>query len=222
MRRYKTHFDLLLHPSFSCVFYFQFRRNCTYNRKTKRVIWVASMKPRIAAYVPADVARRLELAAERPGATKSDIVAEALDRFLDPARDKQLAAMVLNGQRELSGDLRRMAREQGVVAETLALFVRYMLTITPPLPRDEQESARLIGRKRYETFVAEVGRRIASDRTLVSEVLPASSGTNPRRGVRPMDNTSARQAATEKATPVTADAAMAQPLSTEAEDVSHG
>jgi predicted DNA-binding protein len=180
------------------------------------------MKPRIAAYVPADVARRLELAAERPGATKSDIVAEALDRFLDPARDKQLAAMVLNGQRELSGDLGSIAREQAVVAETLGLFVRYMLTITPPLPRDEQESARLIGRKRYETFVAEVGRRIASDRTLVSEVLPASSGTNPRRGVRPIDSGPAHQAATDNAAPAKASGTMAQPLPTEAEEVSHG
>ena len=97
------------------------------------------MKPKIAAYVTADVARRLELAAQRPGATKSDIVTEALDRFLDPARDKQLAAMVLNGQRELSPDLRCMAREHAVVAETLALFVRYVLTVTPPLPRSDQE-----------------------------------------------------------------------------------
>lgn len=90
------------------------------------------MKPRIAACVPSDVAGRLELAAKGPGTAKSDIVTP-LDRFLDPARDKQLAAVVLSGQRELPRDLRRMVSQLTVVAKTLALFVRYVLTVTPPL-----------------------------------------------------------------------------------------
>ncbi len=166
------------------------------------------MKPRIAAYVTADVARRLDLAAKRPGATKSDIITEALDRFLDPARDKQLAAMVLNGQRELSRDFRRMAREHAVVAETLALFVRYVLTVTPPLPRSDQESARLIGRQRYEVFVVEVGKRVASDRTLVSEVMRAHPEADADRGIRPVDRAPGQQAATDKATPVPANDTM--------------
>ena len=179
-----------------------------------------AMKPRIAAYVTADVARRLELAAQRPGATKSDIVTEALDRFLDPARDKQLTAMVLNGQRELSRDLRRMAREHAVVAETLALFVRYVLTVTPPLPGSDQESARLIGRQRYEVFVAEVGKRVASARTVVSEVMRAHPEADADRGVWPMDGAPGQQAATDKVTPVPANNTM-PPRSTAAKDGSH-
>ena len=58
-----------------------------------------------------------------------------------------------------------------MATETLGLFVRYFLTATPPVPDSDQESARLIGRKRYEVLVAEVGRRVAEDRRLAAEVL---------------------------------------------------
>src|SRR5262249_29588189 len=63
------------------------------------------------------------------------------------------------------------AGDQLVATETLALFVRYFLTATPPVPDSEQESAHLVGRKRYEVLVAEVGKRVAEDRRLAAEVL---------------------------------------------------
>jgi hypothetical protein len=49
--------------------------------------------------------------------------------------------------------------------ETLALFVRYFLTITPPLPQSEQEPARLLGKERFQVFVAQVGRRLIASGT---------------------------------------------------------
>lgn len=52
-----------------------------------------------------DVAARLTLAAKRPGMTKSQIVNEALDRLLDPAREKHLAATIVECQRELSREI---------------------------------------------------------------------------------------------------------------------
>ncbi len=42
------------------------------------------MKPKIGVYLTNDVAKLLKLAVKRSGATKSDIVNEALARFLDP------------------------------------------------------------------------------------------------------------------------------------------
>jgi hypothetical protein len=41
----------------------------------------------------------------------------------------------------------------------------------PPIPEDDQESARLTGKRRYEIFVDEVGRRIAEGHRLTAEVL---------------------------------------------------
>ena len=40
--------------------------------------------------------------------------------------------------------------------------MRYFLTITPPLPQSEQEPARLLGKERFQVFVAQVGRRLGS------------------------------------------------------------
>ena len=61
----------------------------------------------------------------------------------------------------------------------MALFVRYFLTITPPLPKVEHDSARTLGRDRFDVFVAQVGRRLAGDHRLVSEVLEKIADTNP-------------------------------------------
>ena len=70
-------------------------------------------------------------------------------------------------------------RDVAIVTETLALFVRYFLTITPPLPQSEQEPARLLGRERFQVFVAQVGRRLATDHRLVSELLETIASNNP-------------------------------------------
>ena len=72
---------------------------------------------------------------------------------------------------QISKTLAALTRDQTVATETLALFVRYFLTATPPILENDQESARLVGRKRYEVFLAEIGRRVAEDRTLAAEVL---------------------------------------------------
>ena len=47
------------------------------------------------------------------------------------------------------------------------------------LPQAEQDAARALGRQRFETFVAQVGRRLASDHRLVTEVLESIAATNP-------------------------------------------
>ena len=80
---------------------------------------------------------------------------------------------------ELNRTVARIDRDNAIVTETLALFVRYFLTITPPLPQSEQEPARLLGRERFEVFVAEVGRRMAADRRFVSEVLESIARNEP-------------------------------------------
>ena len=66
-----------------------------------------------------------------------------------------------------------------ITTETLGLFVRYFLTITPPMPESEQEPARLLGRERFGVFVVEVGRRMTSDRRLVAEVLESIAKNDP-------------------------------------------
>ena len=136
------------------------------------------MKPRINAYLDDPIADQLALIAKRPGANKSAIVNAALDRFFNPEPDNQTAALIRRLDR-MTRALDRLDRNTGIGVETLALFIRYFLTVTPPLPVDDQAAAHALGRERFEMFVAQVGRRLAQDGNLLSEVLETIAETRP-------------------------------------------
>jgi len=104
---------------------------------------------------------------------------EALGRYLNPERNRLLDDAVLRRLGGLNRNLGVVARDVAIATETLSLFVRYFLTITPPLPQAEQDAARALGRQRFEVFVAQVGRRLGSDHRLVSEVLESIAAHNP-------------------------------------------
>ena len=128
-------------------------------------------KKRYTLYLPMPLARKFdEVAKERQGA-KSALFEEALRASLQPQQHAGLEEGLARRLNALHKAVARQGSDQNVATETLALFVRYFLTVTPPLPESDQESARLIGRKRFEVFVAEVGRRVAEGRRLAAEVL---------------------------------------------------
>jgi hypothetical protein len=128
-------------------------------------------KKKYTLYLPVPLARKLDqVARERHGA-KSALVEEALRASLEPQQHGGIEDGLARRLNEISRALAAVARDQTVATETLALFVRYFLTATPPVPDSDQESARLTGRKRYEVFIAEIGRRVAEDRRLAAEVL---------------------------------------------------
>ncbi len=129
------------------------------------------MKPRINIYLDDHVAAQLALLSKRPGLNKSRIVNDALDRFFNPERDQTFEKAMLRRLDHMSKSQAKIERNESISTETLALFVRYFLTITPPLPQTEQASAHALGKERFEAFVAQVGRRLATDRNLLSEVL---------------------------------------------------
>jgi hypothetical protein len=63
----------------------------------------------------------------------------------------------------LSEQLERIERDGHVQIESLALFIRYMLTVNAPLA-EEDEMARAIGRDRFAVFIGRVGQQLASGR----------------------------------------------------------
>ena len=136
------------------------------------------MKPRINIYLDDHTAAQLSMAASRPGGNKSRIVNEAIDRFLNPEKYDNNRALVRRLDR-MSAAMDRIDRNQSIGVETLALFTRYFLTITPPLPEEDQATAHALGRERFEVFAAQVGRRLASEQNLLSEVLQTIAETRP-------------------------------------------
>jgi hypothetical protein len=137
------------------------------------------MKPKLSIYLSDHVAERLTLAAKRPGSNRSAIVDEALDRFLNPERGTHDDGALIRRLDRVSRQLDRLDRDSAIMAETIALFIRYYLTITPPLPSGDQEAARALGRERFEIFVAQVGKRVASGSGLVADVMDRVSASNP-------------------------------------------
>jgi predicted transcriptional regulator len=128
-------------------------------------------KKKYTLYLPVPLARRLDqVARERHGA-KSALVEEALRASFEPQQHAGIEEGLARRLNEIGRQLAAMARDLSVTTETLGLFVRYFLTATPPVTDDDQESARLTGRKRYEVLLAEVGRRVAEGRGLAAEVL---------------------------------------------------
>ena len=70
----------------------------------------------------------------------------------------------------LSRQMQRLERDVGLTAETLALFVRFWLTITPPLPNDAQAAAQIKGRERFEGFIETLGRRLQKGQNFLREI----------------------------------------------------
>ena len=128
-------------------------------------------KKKYTLYLPVPLARKLDQVARDRHGAKSALVEEALRASFEPQQHAGIEEGLARRLDQISKTLAAVARDQTVATETLALFVRYFLAATPPVPEQDQESARLVGRKRYEVFLAEIGRRVAEDRRLAAEVM---------------------------------------------------
>lgn len=129
------------------------------------------MKPRHHLYLDDALSEQLEALAAKPGASKSAIVADALRAWLARRGARELEDLLQVRLDRLSRQLGRIERDQQILLESLALFVRYQLTVTAPLPEAEQEAARAVGQERFESFVNQVGRRLAQGRSVSRDVL---------------------------------------------------
>lgn len=106
---------------------------------------------------------RLHALAERPGATKSAIVTDAVDAWLNRRGHQELDDRFGHRLDRLTTTLARIERNTHIIIETLALFVRYELAIHAPLAESDH-AGRAIARERYTAFLAQVSRQLASGR----------------------------------------------------------
>ena len=117
-------------------------------------------KARHQLYLAPDVSEKLEALAAKPGASKSAILADAVQAWLTRRGTKELDDRFALRLERISTQLGRIERDQQIVMESLALFVRYYLTTNAPLPEPDQ-AARAVGRDRFQAFIDQVGRHIA-------------------------------------------------------------
>ena len=110
--------------------------------------------------LPRALSERLDALASAPGVHKSKIVVEAVAAFLERSGHDELDLRFAHRLDRLSNQLARIERNTHVELESLGLFIRYMLTVSPPIGEGD-EGARAIGRDRFAAFVERVGRSLA-------------------------------------------------------------
>lgn len=128
------------------------------------------MRNRMNVYFPPELLKQISDLADRKNLSRSAIVEAAVVSFLSPdGVDRREAAFARRLDR-LSRQVQRLERDVGLTAETLALFVRFWLTITPPLPNEAQAAAQIKGRERFEGFVETLGRRLQKGQSFLREI----------------------------------------------------
>jgi hypothetical protein len=140
------------------------------------------MRHRMNVYFPPELLKQIADLADRKKLSRSAIVEAAVASFLSPdGVDRREAAFARRLDR-LSRQVQRLERNLGIAIETLALFVRFWLTITPPLPADAHGAAQVKGRQRYEGFVEALGQRLQKGQSLLCEI-PEDVDSQSRRAV---------------------------------------
>lgn len=130
-------------------------------------------RARLNIFLEPEHAKRLEDLAVHKGVSKSSVIAAALSSFLSVDGEQREAAM---GRRldRLSHQFERLERDQYILIETLALYIRYYLAVSLPVPEGQQEAARAQGRMRFTQFVEQLALHLQRGRSLARDVQPAA------------------------------------------------
>ena len=120
--------------------------------------------------LPPDLAGKLADYAARKGVPQALVVEAALASHLSPDGADRLEAALARRLDRMNRQIDRLERHVTISNEAIAVFVRFWLTSTPPLPDTALSAAQIKGRERYEGFVEALGRRLARGRKLADEV----------------------------------------------------
>lgn len=140
-------------------------------------------KAHITVYLDPATLRELETFAARRGQPKSLVAEAAIASFLTPDDSDRREAAIAKRLDRINRVLERLERNDGIVLETVALYIRFWLTATPALPEQSTPAARASGAARYERFMDSLGRRLASGASVLKEVaLDVGASVPPEAG----------------------------------------
>jgi hypothetical protein len=135
--------------------------------------------------LPSDLAVQLADYAQRKRVPQALVVETALASLLSPDGSDRLEAALTRRLDRMTRQIQTLERHVTITNEAVALFVRFWLTSTPPLPDAAQTAAQTKGRERYEGFLEALGRRLARGRSLADEVvndIAPEPDSDPRAG----------------------------------------
>ena len=129
------------------------------------------MKPRIQPYISPENFHWLKAMAKRPGLSESTIIDGAVTAYRAGESDNKREAAINRRLDRLTRQFGRSERGNLVLAETLATFVHYFLTVTPPVPANQVEAARAKGDLRFDLFVRQVAEALRSGQRILQNAV---------------------------------------------------
>ena len=128
-------------------------------------------KNRHCIYLEPKISERLTALAEKPGTTISNVIGDALCAYFERQGGDALEDRFKTRLDTITGQLNRIERDQRIDLESLALWIRYQLTLSNPVPPGQWAALQAIGAERFQKFIEEVGRRIANGTSTSVEVM---------------------------------------------------
>lgn len=127
------------------------------------------MKTRLNIYLSPGLHEEIAALSAKRRLSKSSVIEAAIASLSPDSADAREAAFVRRFDRH-TRQLERVERDLSIAIETVALFVRFWLAVTPPLPESAQAVAKAKGAERYRDFVEALGRKLQRGNTLVREI----------------------------------------------------
>lgn len=102
--------------------------------------------------------------------SRTEVLEAALASVLSPDHEEKVEAILTRRLDRLSRQLDRLEWHVELTNETLALFVRFWLTNSVPLPNEATRVAQAGGAKRWRGFIESLARRMEAGPKLGEEL----------------------------------------------------
>lgn len=127
-------------------------------------------KTRMNVYFGPGLLKQVEALSLRRKVSKSAIIEAAVASFLSGDTSERLEAAMSRRLDRLGRQVDTLDEDLAVLGEALSLFIRFWLTVTPPLSESAQASARAKGAERFDGFMQSLGRRLATGDRFLKEM----------------------------------------------------
>lgn len=127
-------------------------------------------RARLNVFLERDHALALHELATMKRVSKSSIVGAALYAYLSPNGADRREAAVARRLEKLGRQFERLERDQAILIETIALYIKHHFAIAPAVPESHQDAARAQGRARFELFIEQLARQLQRGDSLVRAV----------------------------------------------------
>ena len=127
-------------------------------------------RTRLNLYFDPALMPQIESLALRRKVSKSAIVEAAVMSYMSGDSADRLEAAMSRRLDKLGRQIDTLDLDLAVLGETVAQFIHFWMTLTPPLSGTAQSAARAKGAERFEGFMQTLGKRLATGDSFLKEL----------------------------------------------------